>query len=177
MGLAEDRELDRQLTECLRNGPSVQLVNDLTPIQPGDWVGMGVSGDPNKTVQDLPHVDTIREKLRAGAKDENADPTDREAARQALKIMYRESVTGQQETDQICKAILKAFKDSEYLNIADFRLLAKGSDSQTLTAAIEYLIENEYIVELDSIDFDDLDAGNAETIYARIVPIGNHGQE
>jgi hypothetical protein len=87
------------------------------------------------------------------------------------------SVTGQESTDQICKAILKAFRDNEYLNIADFRLLAKGSDSQTLAAAIEYLIENEYIVELDSIDFDDLDAGNAETIYARIVPIGNHGQE
>jgi hypothetical protein len=87
------------------------------------------------------------------------------------------SVTEQEQTDQICKAILKAFKDSEYLNIADFRLLAKGSDSQTLTAAIDYLIKNEYIVALDSMDFDDLDAGNAETIYARIVPIGNHGQE
>ena len=87
------------------------------------------------------------------------------------------SVTGQEQTDQICKAILNAFKDSDYLNIADFRLLTKGSDSQTLTAAIDSLIENEYIVELDSMDFDDLDAGNAETIYARIVPIGSHGQE
>jgi hypothetical protein len=87
------------------------------------------------------------------------------------------SVTGHQDTDQICKAILRAFEGSEYLNIADFRLLAKGGDSQTLTAAIDYLTDNEYMVALDSMDFDDLDAGNAETVYARIVPIGNHGQE
>lgn len=90
MGIAEDRELDRQLTECLRNGPTVQLVNNLTPIQPGDWVGIGVSGDPNHTADSHPHIDTIREKLRAGAKDEKADPADREAARQALRVMYRE---------------------------------------------------------------------------------------
>lgn len=92
MGIAEDRELDRQLTECLRNGPSVQLVNNLMPIQPGDWVGIGVSGDPNKTVQDLPHGDIIREKLRARAKDEKADPQDRASAIEALRVIYRETV-------------------------------------------------------------------------------------
>jgi hypothetical protein len=59
----------------------------------------------------------------------------------------------------ICKAILKAFKDSEYLNIADFRLLAKGGDSQTLTAAIDYLIENEYMVALDADCYDDYGNG------------------
>jgi hypothetical protein len=87
MGICEDRELDRQLTECLRNGP-VQLVNNA--IQPGDWVTAGITADPNKTVQDLPHGDVIREKLRAGAKDEKASPEDRAAAKESLRIMYRE---------------------------------------------------------------------------------------
>ena len=86
------------------------------------------------------------------------------------------SVTGHQDTDKICKAILNAFEGSEYLNVADFRLLAKGRDSQTLAAAIEYLIENEYMVDLDADEYD-VETGNAETIYARIVPIGSHGQE
>jgi predicted negative regulator of RcsB-dependent stress response len=76
-------------------------------------------------------------------------------------------------TEQVAKAILKAFETSEYLNIADFRLAAKGRDSQTLDAAIEHLIENEYMVDLDADDYD-VETGGAETIYARIVPIGNH---
>jgi hypothetical protein len=82
------------------------------------------------------------------------------------------SSVGQQETDQLCKGILNAFKESEYLNIADFRLL--GADSQTLTTAMDYLLANEYIVALDADEFDDLDAGNAEVVYARVTPIGNH---
>jgi hypothetical protein len=87
--LAELSRLEKELLAGAQPR-TVQLLNDPMPIQPGDWIGIGVSGDPNKTVQDLPHVDTIREKLRAGAKDEKADPADRESARQALKIMYRE---------------------------------------------------------------------------------------
>jgi hypothetical protein len=87
--LAERAQLDKDLTACLKP-KAVQLVNNLTPIQPGDWIGIGVSGDPSDTCQSIPHKDVVREKLRAGAKDENADPADREAARQALKIMYRE---------------------------------------------------------------------------------------
>jgi hypothetical protein len=79
-----------------------------------------------------------------------------------------------QDTDQICKAILKAFEGSEYLNIADFRILAKGGDSQTLAAAVKYLTDNEYMVELDADCYDDIDTGNAETIYGPIVPIGSH---
>jgi hypothetical protein len=89
MGICEDRELDRQLTECLRNGP-VQLVNNA--IQPGDWIGIGVSGDPNTTVQDLPHGDVIHERLRAKVKDLSADPQDRAAAAEALRVMYREKI-------------------------------------------------------------------------------------
>jgi ribosomal silencing factor RsfS len=81
--------------------------------------------------------------------------------------------TSSSVTEQVAKDILKAFETSEYLNIADFRLLAKGHDSQTLDAAIDYLIENEYMVDLDADDYD-VETGNAETIFARIVPIGSH---
>jgi hypothetical protein len=89
MGIAEDYNLEADLRAGARVKPkAVQLVNN--PPQPAHWPVGYIQGDPNKTVQDLPHGDLIREKLRAGAKDENADPADREAARQALKIMYRE---------------------------------------------------------------------------------------
>jgi hypothetical protein len=89
MGICEDRELDRQLTECLRNGP-VQLVNNPAPRQPSDWVPRGITADPNDTCQTIPHTDVIRERLRAGAKDEKASPEDRAAATVALRVMYRE---------------------------------------------------------------------------------------
>jgi hypothetical protein len=85
--IAELAQLEWELNAATRTGP-VQLVNK--PIQPGDWIGAGIAADPNDTCQTIPHKDVVREKLRAGAKDEQADPADREAARQALKIMYRE---------------------------------------------------------------------------------------
>jgi hypothetical protein len=46
--------------------------------------------NPHLTVSDLPHVDTIREKLRDRAKDLSATEQDRVAAKEALRIMYRE---------------------------------------------------------------------------------------
>jgi hypothetical protein len=47
------------------------------------------SGDPNSTA---PHVDTIREILRAKVKDPSADMADRQAARQVLRLTYNERV-------------------------------------------------------------------------------------
>jgi hypothetical protein len=89
MGICEDRQLDWELNAAIRTKPQpVQLVNNA--IQPGDWIGIGVSGDPNKTVQDLPHGDVIHERLRAKVKDLSADPQDRAAAAEALRVMYRE---------------------------------------------------------------------------------------
>jgi hypothetical protein len=89
--LAELNRLEWELGAAARTKPqSVQLVNNLMPIQPGDWVGIGVTGDPNKTVQDLPHGDVIHERLRAKVKDLSADPQDRAAAAEALRVMYRE---------------------------------------------------------------------------------------
>jgi len=67
MGLAEDRELDRQLTECLRNGPSGQLVNNTAPVQPTAGIGIGISPDPNDTVETIPHPTPVRDRLRAAA--------------------------------------------------------------------------------------------------------------
>ena len=86
--IAELAQLEWELNAAARTKPTVQLVNK--PIQPGDWIGAGIAADPNDTVETIPHGDIIREKLRAAAKDEKADPADSEAARQALKIMYRE---------------------------------------------------------------------------------------
>lgn len=91
MGIAEDYNLEADLRAGAKVKP-VQLVNDLMPIQPGDWVGIGVTGDPNETVQDLPHDDLIRERLRAKAKDLNADPADRAAAAEALRVIFREQI-------------------------------------------------------------------------------------
>jgi hypothetical protein len=88
-----------------------------------------------------------------------------------------EAAEAAQDTDKICKAILKAFEANEYLNIADFRLLAGDSDSQGLTTAINYLLEQEYMVDMDADCYDDIDTGNAETIYAAVKPIGQRGKE
>jgi hypothetical protein len=90
MGICEDRELDRQLTECLRNGPSVQLVNNLTPIQPGDWIGIGVTPDPNDTIETIPHPTPVRDRLRAAVADPNTSEQDRQAARETLRISFHE---------------------------------------------------------------------------------------
>lgn len=60
------------------------------PAYPRALVGMGIAPDPNHTADSHPHVDTIREPLRAKAKDLNADPQDRVQAAEALRVMYRE---------------------------------------------------------------------------------------
>ena len=88
LDIAELAQLESELNAAARTKPqTVQLVNY------GGMAGIGLSEiipDPNDTCQTIPHTDVVREKLRAGAKDEQADPADREAARLALKIMYRE---------------------------------------------------------------------------------------
>lgn len=87
MGVCEDRELDRQLTECLQNGP-VQLVNN--PMQPADWVGIGVSGDPNDTVETVPHPTPVRDRLRAAANNPALSEQDRASARECLRVSFHE---------------------------------------------------------------------------------------
>jgi hypothetical protein len=84
--LAELAQLNKDLTACLKP-KSVQLVNS----ESAHWPVGYIQADPNKTVQDLPHGDIIREKLRARAKDEKADPQDRAAAIEALRVIYRET--------------------------------------------------------------------------------------
>jgi hypothetical protein len=86
--LAELAQLDRDLGAAVRTKP-VQLVNnERTGFN--HWQVSMVEGDPNHTADSHPHTDTIREKLRAKAKDLNADPQDRAAAAEALRVMYRE---------------------------------------------------------------------------------------
>lgn len=88
--IAELNRLEWELGAAARTGP-VQLVND-SPEPRGfsHWqVGM-IEPDPNHTADSHPHKDLVREKLRAKAKDLNADPQDRAAAAEALRVMYRE---------------------------------------------------------------------------------------
>jgi hypothetical protein len=86
--LAELNRLEWELGAAART-KSVQLVN--SGFMPGLPVG-AVAGDPNHTADSHPHLDVVREKLRAGAKDEKAAPEDRAAAIEALRVMYRETV-------------------------------------------------------------------------------------
>jgi hypothetical protein len=92
MGICEDRQLDWELNAAIRTKPQpVHLVNN-EPTGFSHWqVGM-IQPDPNHTVDSHPHLDVIRERLRGRAKDENVTPEDREAARQALLVMYREKI-------------------------------------------------------------------------------------
>jgi hypothetical protein len=90
MGVAEDRELDRQLTECLRNGPSIQLVNNAASIQPTAWIGIGITPDPNDTIETVPHPTPVRDRLRAAVADPNTSEQDRASARECLRVSFHE---------------------------------------------------------------------------------------
>jgi len=87
--LAERSQLEWDLGAAARTKPTVQLVNDLMPIQPGDWVGIGVSGDPNSTA---PQTNLIRDILYAKATDETADMADRRSAAEVLRLSYNERI-------------------------------------------------------------------------------------
>jgi len=88
--LAELSRLEWELGAAARTKP-VQLLNN-EPTGFSHWqVGM-IEADPNHTADSHPHTDTIRERLRAKAKDLNADPQDRAAAAEALRVMYREQI-------------------------------------------------------------------------------------
>ena len=89
MGLAEDRELDRQLTECLRNGPSGQLVNNTAPVQPTAGIGIGISPDPNDTVETIPHPTPVRDRLRAAANHPDLSKQDRVRPRMPTSLVSR----------------------------------------------------------------------------------------
>ena len=86
--IAELAQLERGL-KAGAQPKTVQLVNN-EPTGFNHWqVGM-IEADPNHTSDSHPHKDVVREKLRAGAKDEKASPEDRAAAAEALRVMYRE---------------------------------------------------------------------------------------
>jgi hypothetical protein len=86
--IAELHRLERDLGAAVRTKPTCSVTEQPLPFWPVGYV----QGDPNLTVSDLPHVNTIREKLRARAKDLNADPAERQAAAEALRVMYRETI-------------------------------------------------------------------------------------
>jgi hypothetical protein len=87
--LAELAQLERELKAGAQTKP-VQLVNNLTPIQPGDWVGIGVSGDPNHTRAEIEHPTPVRDRLRAAVADPHTNEQDRQAARETLRISFHE---------------------------------------------------------------------------------------
>ena len=60
VGITEDRQLDWELGTAVRTKP-VQLLKNASPIQPSDWIGVGVSSDPNDPAASHPHTDTIRD--------------------------------------------------------------------------------------------------------------------
>ena len=88
MGICEDRELDRQLSECLRNGP-VQLVSD-TPaeLQP-EMKSPQISADSGSTG---PQPNLIRDILCAKVMDKTADMLDRQSAAEVLRLSFNERV-------------------------------------------------------------------------------------
>jgi hypothetical protein len=89
LDIAELAQLDRDLGAATRTKPAVQLVNNSPePTEFSHWqVGMI---EAYRTADSHPHLDMIRERLRTMAKDLNADPQDRAAAAEALRVMYRE---------------------------------------------------------------------------------------
>jgi hypothetical protein len=87
--------LERQLNAARQTKPAEPQPSDLKIYPHTTWSYLPVGaviGDPNHTIDSHPHVDKVREKLRAAARDIESDPADREAAAKALKIMYRETV-------------------------------------------------------------------------------------
>jgi hypothetical protein len=89
VGIAEDYNLEADLRAGAKV-KSVQLVNDLMPIQPGDWVGAGVSGDPNHTRAEIPHPTPVLDALRAAVADPNTSEQDRASARECLRVSFHE---------------------------------------------------------------------------------------
>jgi hypothetical protein len=91
MGIAEDYNLEADLRAGARVKPkSVQLVNNLTPIQPGDWIGMGIAADPNDTVETIPHPTPVRDRLRAAANNADLSEQDRASVRECLRVSFHE---------------------------------------------------------------------------------------
>jgi hypothetical protein len=85
--IAERSQLEWELGAAARTKP-VQLVNNA--MQPGDWVGVGVSGDPNDTVETVPHPTPVRDRLRAAANNPDLSEQDRASARECLRIAFHE---------------------------------------------------------------------------------------
>jgi hypothetical protein len=48
------------------------------------------SGDVNDTCESKPHFNVVREKLRAAARDPDLPETERQAAREVLRLSYNE---------------------------------------------------------------------------------------
>jgi hypothetical protein len=89
LDIAERAQLDRDLGAAIRTKP-VQLVNNPTPIQPTAWIGVGITPDPNDTVETVPHPSPVRDRLRAAVADSNTSEQDCQAARETLRISFHE---------------------------------------------------------------------------------------
>jgi hypothetical protein len=87
--IADRMRLEQDLAACLKT-KSVQLVNNSVPIQPGDWVGIGVSGDPNHTRAQIEHPDPVKQRLKAAITDPGTSEQDRQVAKEVLRISYHE---------------------------------------------------------------------------------------
>lgn len=82
MGIAEDYALEADLTAAMRTKPA--------PIQPSEWATMGIIGDPNDTVETIPHPTPVRDRLRAAVADPNTSEQDRASARECLRVAFHE---------------------------------------------------------------------------------------
>jgi hypothetical protein len=83
--VAEKLQADWELGAAVRTKPAEAETVYRSEWMPFEsWQVGYVQPDPNRTVDELPHGDVIRERLRARAKDKTADPADRKAAAEAL---------------------------------------------------------------------------------------------
>ena len=87
--IAERAQLDRDLGAAARTKP-VQLVNNPAPIQPSAWIPTGIVGDPNDTVETVPHPTPVRDRLRVAANNPDLSEQDRASARECLRVSFHE---------------------------------------------------------------------------------------
>ena len=88
--IAELSRLEWELGAAARTKPAVQLVNNSAPIQPSAWITTGIVGDPNDTVETVPHPTPVRDRLRAAANNPDLSEQDRASARECLRVSFHE---------------------------------------------------------------------------------------
>jgi hypothetical protein len=83
--------LERQLNAARQTKPAWRepQPSDLK-IHPHKTWTYPPKGDPNDTVETVPHPTPVRDKLRAAVADPNTTEQDRAAAKETLRISFRE---------------------------------------------------------------------------------------